>query len=289
MTKLFKIISSLIVIIGMSFPLAACGKVPAGNLGVKVYLLGSEKGVDNEVLGPGRYWVGWNQELFIFPTFTQNKTWELANGTEEKSFNFQTIEGMVVGADLGISYSVQPDQVSTIFQKYRRGIDEITDTYLRNMVRDALVTEGSKVRVEFVYGEGKETLIKSVEDRVRRQVEPIGLSIERIYWIGQLKLPTEVIEKINAKVNADQITAQKVAELEQTRADAKKKIAEAEGLAESVRIKAKAEAEANRVVAESLTEPLVQYRAIEKWDGLLPRFSGSGAVPFIDLSREIGQ
>jgi len=283
MKKLFAVAFLLMA----SLSLAACGKVPAGNVGVKVYLLGSAKGIDNEVLGPGRYWVGWNEELFIFPTFTQNKTWE-ANG-EDKSFTFQTAEGMVVGADLGISYAVEPDKVSTIFAKYRQGIDEITDIYLRNMVRDALVTEGSKLRVESVYGSGKEDLMKAVELRVREQVEPIGLKVERIYWVGQLRLPAEVLEKINAKVNADQITSQKTAEVEQAKADAKKKEAEAEGDKNAAITRAEGEASANRIVAESLTDPLVKYKSIEKWDGALPKFTGSSAVPFIDTTKAIGQ
>lgn len=261
--------------------ITACSKVPAGNVGVKVYLLGSNKGVDNEVLTPGRYWIGINEELYLFPTFTQNKTW-----TDERpgmnAFTFQTVEGMVVGADLGISYNIQQDKVSTIFAKYRRGIDEITDTYLRNMVRDALVTEASKVKVESVYGEGKETLIAAVEERVRRQVEPIGINIERIYWIGQLTLPNEVIEKINAKVNADQITQQKIAELEQARADANKKILEAEGEAKAVLIRAEGEAKANRIIAESITQELVRYNQIQKWDGVMPKVTGGG-TPLVSI------
>jgi hypothetical protein len=41
-----------LLIIGL-LTLAACSKVPAGNVGIKVYLLGGDKGVDHEELGPG--------------------------------------------------------------------------------------------------------------------------------------------------------------------------------------------------------------------------------------------
>ena len=54
---------------------ASCSKVPAGQVGIKFYLLGGEKGVDTEELGPGRYWIGVNEELYLFPTYTQNYTW----------------------------------------------------------------------------------------------------------------------------------------------------------------------------------------------------------------------
>ncbi len=52
-----------------------CSKVPAGNVGIKVYLLGKSKGVDTEELPVGRYWIGINEELYKFPTFTQNYVW----------------------------------------------------------------------------------------------------------------------------------------------------------------------------------------------------------------------
>jgi hypothetical protein len=95
-------------------------KVPAGNVGVKVYLLGSSKGVDSEEVGPGRYWVGWNEDLFLFPTFTQNYVWTRdpdETGNEDESISFQTSEGMTVNADVGISYAIQPGKANDIFQK----------------------------------------------------------------------------------------------------------------------------------------------------------------------------
>ena len=129
------------VVVIMAFAaLSGCSKVPAGNVGVKVYLLGGEKGVDSEVLRVGRYWIGINEDLFLFPTFTQNYVWtkDATEGSPtDESITFQTQEGLGVNADIGISYHIDTDKVSLIFQKYRKGVDEITDIYLRNMVRDA--------------------------------------------------------------------------------------------------------------------------------------------------------
>lgn len=277
-----------IIIAGMlSVSVAACSKVPAGNVGVKVYLLGSSKGVDNEVLGPGRYWIGWNEDLYLFPTFTQNFVWTEADQAESpgnEELVFQDSQGLVIRADVGISYAIDPDSVSQIFQKYRRGVDEITKVYLRNMVRDALVSEASTMKVDVIYGAGKEDLMKRVEDRVRAQVEPIGIKIERIYWIGSMRLPENVVQLINDKIGAAQKTAQRQQEIEEEKAKAQKKIEAAKGDAESIRLKAIAQAEANRIISESLTEELVSYKALETWDGVLPKITG-GATPFVSADK----
>jgi SecD/SecF fusion protein len=45
------------------------------------------------------------------------------------------------------------------------------------------------------------------------------------------------------------------------------------------------EAYYNRVVAASLNALLVQQYAIEKWDGKLPTYNGSNALPFINLTK----
>lgn len=266
-----------------------CSKVPAGHVGVKVYLLGGEKGVDSEELGVGRYWIGVNEELYLFPTFSQNFVWTAAQDPgsyEDESISFQTKEGMEVSADIGITYSINPNKVTDIFQKYRKGIDEITDIYLRNMVRDALVTEAGSKSVEAVYGEGKATIIARVQERVRQQVEPFGINIERIYWIGAVRLPPAMTTALNAKLQATQMAEQRRNEIEQAKAEAEKERQRAQGEADAKLIVARADADAIKLKAEALraNNDVATLNAIEKWNGVMPTFMGAdGAMPFIQL------
>lgn len=277
------------LVLMLVFALVGCSRVPAGNVGVKVYLLGTSKGVDTEELGPGRYWIGMNEELYLFPTFTQNYTWTRDpddTGDEDESISFQTSEGLVVNADIGISYHVDPNKVNTIFQKYRKGVSEITDIYLRNMVRDALVKEASSLPIESVYGKGKSSLISSVEANVKAQVSEIGIVIEKIYWIGELRLPSTVVEAINAKIQATQKAQQRENEVAQAKAEAQKTIEEARGAAESVKLKAQADAEAIEVKAKALRQnpEVMQLEAITKWNGVLPQYLGGDApIPFLSV------
>lgn len=278
-----KILVALALVAAM-LTMTACSKVPAGNVGVKVYLLGSEKGVDTQQLGPGRYWIGWNEDLFLFPTFTQNATWTKTEDKNEE-LGFQTNDGMEVTADVGISYQIDPSKASLIFQKYRKGIDEITDTYLRNMVRDALVKHASKLPVESAYGEGKSALIAAVQKEVQDQVKPIGINVEKIYWIGSLRLPPKVIASINSKVEMTQEAQRAQNEKAKAEAMAAVKVAEAQGAADALIISSQAEAESIRIKAAAISANanIVQYEAVQKWNGVLPTTNAGGAVPFIGL------
>jgi len=273
--------------VALLLTVSACSYVPAGNVGIKVNLLGGDKGVDTEELGVGRYWIGMNEELYLFPTFMQNYEWTADSrpGSEEdESLSFQTADGNTAQADIGISYSIDPTRVTDIFQKYRRGVDEITDTFLRNMVRDSLVRLASTKSIEYVYGAGKAELIAAVEADVAAQVAPIGINIDKIYWLGKITLPPTIEEAIDSKNAATQKAQQRLNEVQQSKAEADKKIEDARGTAESILKVAEAQAKANKVLAESLTPDFIQYQALEKWDGKLPTTMIPGqTTPFISV------
>ena len=271
--------------IGLLAGLVGCSKVPTGNVGVKVYLLGNNRGVDSEILTPGRYFIGWNEDLFLFPTFTQTYVWQ---EYQHQEINFQTVEGLEVSSDVGIIYSIDKDKVVDIFQKYRRGIDEITQTYLRNIVRDSLMRKSSILPIETVYGKGKADLIQAVQDDVIKQVAPIGIVVEKIYFAGELRLPRAVTDSINAKIQATQIAQQRQNEVATAKAEADKMIEAARGKAESIQMLAEAEANAIKIRGAALVSnpKVIELEAINKWNGTVPQIMGSGSVPFINMNMK---
>ncbi|MHA6206166.1 SPFH domain-containing protein [Dyella soli] len=283
MKRVLTVLSMLSVLL-----LAACSKVPAGNVGVKFQMYGDDKGSLHE-LPPGRYWVGWGYEMYTFPTFTQTYTFtrSAAEGRPvDESISFQTAQGLTVNADVGITYHIDPSKVTLIFQKYRKGIDEITDIYLRNMIRDALVKEASSLDIESVYGKGKASLIESVQRDVSEEVSAVGIDVEKIYWIGELRLPENVVQSINAKIQATQMAEQRQNEVAQAQAEAQKVEAEAQGQAQARITIAEAEARSIALKGDALRQNpnVLQMSAIEKWDGHLPTYNGGGALPFVNLA-----
>jgi len=268
--------------------LAACAKVPAGTVGVKFNLYGSDKGVQTSELRPGRYWVGWNEEVYTFPTFTQTYTWQKPDNSSDpdESISFQTVEGLSVNADVGVTYHIDPTKVTTLFQTYRKGIDEITNVYLRNMIRDALVTEASTMGIESVYGKGKADLIQKVQNEVQQEIGKRGIVIEKVYWIGDLRLPDNVVKAINAKIQATQMAQQRENEVAQAKAEAQKEVALAEGKAASQLAIATADAKSIGLRGAALRDNpgVAQLNWIEKWDGHLPTTElGSNTSTLVQL------
>jgi regulator of protease activity HflC (stomatin/prohibitin superfamily) len=259
-------------------PIVACGlmvgcsKVPAGYQGVVVNLYGSDKGVNEKPVGVGRYFLGFNEELYLFPTFLQNYSWTNENDQKE-AITMQTSEGLSITTAVGITYSIRPENVVKVFQKYRMGVQEITNTFLRNMVRDAMNQIASTMTIEQLYGSNKEDFISKVNTIVKQEAVEDGIDIDKVYLIGSFDLPPTVVDSINAKIQATQNAMRVENEIATAKAEAQKTI-----------IQAQAQAEANNIVNKSLTAEFIQYQALQKWNGKLPQVTGN-SMPFVSLGN----
>ena len=285
MNKIIAIAVAVIIIIGGCWFFSTRAKVPAGYRGVIVNLYGSNKGIDEQSVGVGRYYLGMNKEMYLFPTFLQNYTWTKGN-REDESITMQTSEGLSIGVDVGITYSIMPDNVVKVFQKYRLGIEEITNTFLRNMTRDAMNKIASTMTVEEIYGSRKEEFISKVTNLIAQEALTDGIEVQKVYLIGSFRLPDAVIESINMKIQATQNALKVENEVATTRAEAQKMIVQAQAEAQQTMIHAKAEADANLLVSRSITSEFIQYSALQKWDGKLPLTMLGNAVPFINITKK---
>jgi len=272
--------------------ISSCNRVPAGYRGVVVNLYGSDKGVSEESVGVGRYYLWWNKELYLFPVFLQNYSW-----TKEQSISMQTSEGLSISTSAGITYKIAPENVVKVFQKYRLGIEEITNTFLHNQVRDAMNEVASTMTVEQIYGAKKEMFIAKVNNIVKKEASLNGIEVEKIYLVGSFQLPETVVMSINSKIQATQNAMKVENEVATSRAQAQKKIVEAKADAEreiiraeanarQITLNAESQAKANKILAESLTPEFVAYQAIIKWDGRLPTTNASGSMPFLDIGKQ---
>lgn len=94
---------------------------------------------------------------------------------------------------------------------------------------------------------------------------------------------------IEAKVKAEQEALraknEKLMRVTQAEATAAERELAADAEAYSTEVESKARAEAIRREAEALRESpeIIRLRAIEKWDGILPRIQGSNVLPFLNL------
>lgn len=283
-----KKILGLLLISILIFSSCKMRDVEPGYVAVQVNKLGSNKGIQKETRPTGRYFVGWNQKFYPFPTFQVNYVYTASvdeGSPVNEEFTFQTKEGMSCGVDLGVAMSFEPTLITTMYAKYRKGVDEIRGIVVRNSIRDALNRVGGSMPIEYVYGAGKGILIDSVSYIVRKELDPDGIRVGKIFLIGTIRIPESVRTALDDKVKMTQEAQKAENEIAKIEAQAKIAAARAQGTADSIRIEADAKAYYNRTISASLTPQILQSRWIDAWEkggSSVPTYlSGNGAANFM--------
>jgi len=265
---------------------SGCARVGPGYVGIKVSMAGDDRGVDSvpRVMG----WVFYNpffSSVLEYPTFVQTAVWT-ANKNEgspqNEEITFTNSDQMTVRVDVNLSYHLDAQKVPAFYVKFRSDdIHAFTHGFLHNKARDIFNEHAGKYKIDQIMGDNAQFL-KDVRDCLQNEVRPIGVEIDQFGIIGAPRPPDAVIEAINAKVHATQVAITKQNELVQVDADMAKERSKTDTYARNTLTMANAQAQANLLVAKSLTPELIEVKRLEKWDGVLPQVT-SGASPFITL------
>lgn len=276
-----------VLLVGGSLLFAGCTVIPPGYVGIKVNLSGGNRGVEHYPILTGRqFYNPVNEKIYEYPIFLQTIVWtkdHQEGAPIDQSITFNSVEGAVVNVDVSLSYAFITEKVPEIFVAFRRTPQEITDTYMRTKVRDSFSRIASQMPVVDIYGSKKQELLARVKEDLSLELEPKGFKIDTVSMVGNPRLDPNVITSINQAIQAQQDAQRAQNKVAQVEAEARQKIAEADGEAKKITTIADAQATANERLTKSLTPQLVQYEALQKWDGKLPQMTGGGGIPFIQV------
>ncbi|MDB5440748.1 MAG: band 7 protein [Caulobacteraceae bacterium] len=259
--------------------LVAGGKtVQPGNVGVKIRTLGPAAGVDQKPLMSGWHFNLPGERIVEYPVIQRTYTYTREadeRGPENEEITFSDNNALPMTADVQLVMRVTPASAPTLYTRYRLSFDQLLDGPLRNDVRSAIAAETEKVTVETLYKGGRQQIIALALARIRAKWEAQGVAISQLDWIGNIRYPQVILDSIQAKTKADADTVSAQARVSVAKAEADAKVEEARGQAES-----------NRLLAQSIAASpgVVELRAIEKWNGVLPTTTG-GAIPFLNVVK----
>lgn len=284
---------ALLAIVALGLLASACTTIEPGHVGIRVNSWGSNRGVDDYPAVTGV--VSYNfltTNVISYPVFVQNVSWTKSADeghpvNEEISFN--TGDQMVVYADVAAAYQLEQAKAPAFYVKFRAdNIDKWTHGFLRNLTRQKFDEIAGKYKIEQIMGDNA-PFLKEVRDNVQKELDPYGVKLDQLGFIGSPRPPQAVIDSINAKVKATQDAIRVENEVRQTKAQAEKNVAQAEGEAAAAIAKANGEAKANAIVNSSISPNLLEWRRLDisnvtagKWNGVLPTYSG-GSMPMITL------
>jgi len=261
----------IILLIIFIFLWSSFALVPAGHRGVVLWW-GS---VEKRVMGEGlNFKVPMAERVIKVDVRVQPHPFKEIDAAS-KEYQMVKLTGMM-------NFHIDPSYVNDLYQKVgldfaNKVIDPAFNDFVKEVVPIYQITEILPKREDI----RKRAMIKLGENLARYHI-----IVDDIYF-ANIRFSPEYEKAVEAKQVAQQQVETQRQVLFQREIEAQQKVATAKGEAESISVVAQGQAKANEALSRSISPILVQYKTIEKWNGILPQVSGGG-IPLIDLGKPEG-
>ncbi len=267
----FKLVGLILAVIFAVIFLGSCFVViPAGHTGVAL-TFGK---VEDTVLQEGLHFkVPFVQKIVV----VDNRIVKLDVNTEAFSKDLQTITTVVA-----VNYHVGKENSQTLYKNVGMGFEEVLITPAVNEVLKAVTAKYTAV--ELVSSRAEVSML--LDDGLNEKMNAYGIFINELNIINW-DFSEEYINAVEAKQVAEQNLIKTRTEQEQAlviaNTEAEKRVIAAEAQANEIKVLAEANAESNRILTESISELLIKYQTVAKWDGKLPTVMAGSDNLLIDI------
>ncbi len=234
-----KMISWMIIgLFGLILLLRSCTIVPAGHVKV-VDFMGK---VSKRPLEPG-------------PRLTNPLANRITMDTRvieaKEHMETPTSEGLTAIVDISLLFSLMPAGAPEMYKQYGTNwVDKIVLPNLRSATRDVI----SNYKSEDLYSKSRTTIASDISSRLEKQFLSRSILLDNkdgreSVLLRDLQLPAEVRSAIERKIKEKQASEQMEFTLLKETQESERKRIEARGIAD-----------AQKIIAESLTSPYLQWR-----------------------------
>jgi hypothetical protein len=250
----------------------AIEKIDAGNKGLKINLVGNQRGVASYQYKTG--WVmynSWTEQVLEFPIYQQHIEYDDQSVILKGGFS-ATIKPT-------FNYSLREDAIGDMFVNLRRPITDVEHGWLKNAIIGAVNDVSNTWEVDSIFNHRQ-----AFEAAI---VAECNLRLSKWFNVSQLRtnitppeaLQESIISKTKAIQQAEASRQQAIA----AKADGERKVAVARADSAETIINAKAAALAIELKQQKLTPMYIEYLKANAWDGKLPTTIAGGSGTFLNI------
>jgi len=239
-------------------------RVPVGYVGVVYSMSG---GVQNETLSQGWHIVSPTKKIKTFTIGNEQLllTKDKREGSKtNESFRVSTSDDASLAISFQMSYRFVPSKVVETYKKFKgMNGEDIVESRVRTVLKSKISEITTDYSLMDIYSGNRSEINNKLTDYLDKEfekeygIEVIDASIIDAHPDKQLR------KAINNRIEALQKKQQAQAEQETAKVEAKTALIKAQNDAEIQITKAKAEAEANKVKAASITKELIEMKEAE--------------------------
>lgn len=221
--------------------LCSCTTVRQGNVGVKQRF----GRLDDRIITAGL--VGLNPlstKVIKVPVRTVNHEVDLALPSKE---------GLNVQCEISILYRIEPEKVPSIIATIGTDYEQ---SVIVSVFRSAAADICARYDAKDMHSAQRGAIEQEIAAHMNGLLRDRGFQIESVL-MKSIKLPPGLAKAIEDKLESEQRAQQMEFELQRERKEAKRRVIEAEGIRD-----------AQRVISEGLSDPILRYQSIEAFKGL---------------------
>ena len=252
----------------------AIEKIDAGNKGLKVNLVGNQRGVSSYQYKTG--WVvynTWTEQILEFPTYQQHIEYDDQIVILKGGFS-ATIKPT-------FNYSLKENAIGDMFVNLRKPITDIEQFWLKNAIVGAVNDEANKWEVDSIFNHRQAFEAAIVVECNKRLSKWFNVSQLRTNITPPEALQESIIAKTKSIQQAQASEQQALAAI----ADGKRKIAVARADSAEQVINASAAAKVIKLKQNELTPMYIEYIKAQAWDGKLPTTMAGSSGTFLNIKQ----
>lgn len=197
--------------------------------------------------------------------------------TEAFSKDLQTVSTVIA-----VNYHINKSSSAELYKQVGLGYDDVLVIPAINEVLKAVTA--NYTAQQLVSSRGDVSIL--LDENLNAKLNAYGVIVDDLNIINW-DFTEEYISAIEAKQVAEQNLIKTRTEQEQAlviaNTEAQKQVIAAKAEADKIKLLADATASSNMTIAESLSDILIRYELLQKWDGQLPKVTG-GASTFTEIS-----
>jgi len=274
-------LTGILVIMGIALAgmLMCITRIGPGYAGV---IYNMDGGIEDETLSQGFHVVAPWKHVSEYPISTETVyyTKNSVDGDDkdkktDRSVNVNTKDGKQVNVSVTYAYHMDVEKLPTVYAKFRgQDIKAIESGYMKNALYEALNNVTSQYSLMELVGDKRPEINQKIFETFRDDLSDYGIVIET-FNLSDVVPDEATATAIQNVVNAQNALQQAKIEKQQAEVEAEKARVAAKGKADAALIEAEGQAKANEKLQQSLTSGVLQQRAIEKWNGELPKIGGN--------------
>ena len=221
-------------------------------------------------------------------TYTMVKRGDEGSSRGDDSIDLPTKESQHIKQDLSITYNTSEDKAALVFKNFKGAdIEDIESTFIRRTIMTIAQNAAGQMSLVEVTSSQRDKLQDLIQKNLAAELVKMGFTLDKVN-LGASHLPEAIEKQMQEKMAAQQKALQADYQLQENITLAKAEAAKAEGEANATLIRAKAQAQSNRLLQESLSPAIIEYNKVLKWNGQNSQvvMGNSGAIPLINVTTK---